>query len=134
MTPTVQRVAFVVGWILIALGILGFVTGPDALAADSARAARIFGIFPVNIASNVLHLTWGVWGIAASQWHDSSRQYARISGVVYVALAILGLFSTSFLGLFPIGSNDIWLDALIGIALGWAGFTDHLYVGESVGG
>ncbi|HEX6533936.1 MAG TPA: DUF4383 domain-containing protein [Gemmatimonadaceae bacterium] len=125
MTSTVQRVAFVLGWILIALGIVGFLTAPAATTTDSAHAARLFGLFPVNIAHNVLHLTWGVWGIAASQYHASSREFARISGVVYLVLAALGLVWTSFAGLFPIGSNDIWLDALIGIVLAWAGFTDH---------
>lgn len=125
MTPTVQRVAFVLGWILVALGIAGFLTAPAATTTDSAHAARLFGLFPVNIAHNVLHLTWGVWGIAASQWRSSSREFARISGVAYVLLAVLGFVWTSFAGLFPIGSNDIWLDALIGIVLGWAGFTDH---------
>jgi hypothetical protein len=123
MTSTVQRASFVIGWILLALGIIGFLTSPSNTSANSATAAHLFGIFPVNIIHNVLHLTWGVWGIAASQWHYAARRYARISGVVYVLLAIYGLFSTSFLGFFPIGSNDVWLDAIIGIALGYFGFT-----------
>jgi hypothetical protein len=77
----------------------------------------------VNIILSVLHLTWGVWGLAASQWHYSSREFARISGVAYVILAIWGIVSPSFAGLFPTGSNNIWLHAIIGIALGYVGFT-----------
>lgn len=123
---TIQRAAFVLGWVLVALGIIGFVTSPSNMSRNSAEAAHIFGLFPVNIIHNVLHLTWGVWGIAASQWPSTARRFARISGVVYVLLAIYGIFSTSFLGLFPIGSNDVWLDATLGIVLGYFGYTARM--------
>lgn len=125
MTPTVQRVSFVIGWVLLALGIAGFITSPGAMAVDATHAARIFGIFPTNIVENVLHVTWGVWGLAASQWQYSSRRFARISGVCYIAVAIVGLFSMSIGQFLPVGSNDIWLDAVIGVVLAWAGFSDH---------
>ena len=123
MTSIVQRVSFIFGLILVALGILGFITSPSGMSASSDTAARVFRVFPVNLILSVLHLTWGVWGIAASQWHYSSREFARISGVVYIILAIWGIFSASFAGLFPTGGNNIWLDAIIGIVLGYYGFT-----------
>ena len=125
MTSSVQRASFVIGWVLIALGILGFITSPGGMAASSENAARVFRVFPVNIVLNVFHLTWGVWGLASSQWHYSSRQYARVSGVIYLFLAIWGIVSPSFAGLFPTGGNNIWLDALIGIVLGYYGFAAH---------
>ena len=123
MTSNVQRASFIAGWILIALGILGFVSSPSGMADSSDSAPRIFGVFPVNIILSVLHLTWGVWGLAASQWHYSSREFARISAVVYAILAVWGIFSTSFAGLFPTGGNNIWLHAIIGVGLGYYGFT-----------
>ena len=122
MTSTVQRASFVGGWVLIALGLIGFVTSPGGMSPDPDTAARIFGLWPVNIILSVLHLTWGVFGLASSQWHFSSRNFARISGVVYVILAIWGIFAPTFAGLFPTGGNNIWLDAIIGIALGYYGF------------
>ena len=122
MTSTVQRASFVGGWVLIALGLIGFVTSPGGMSPDPDTAARIFGLWPVNIILSVLHLTWGVFGLASSQWHFSSRNFARISGVVYVILAIWGIFAPTFAGLFPTGGNNIWLDAIIGIVLGYYGF------------
>ena len=122
MTSTVQRASFVGGWVLIALGLIGFVTSPGGMSPDPDTAAPIFGLWPVNIILSVLHLTWGVFGLASSQWHFSSRNFARISGVVYVILAIWGIFAPTFAGLFPTGGNNIWLDAIIGIVLGYYGF------------
>ncbi|HEY9450203.1 MAG TPA: DUF4383 domain-containing protein [Gemmatimonadaceae bacterium] len=123
MTTSVQRAAMIFGWILIALGILGFVTSPDGMSPDPDTAARVFGIFPINIIRSVLHLTLGIWGLASSQWDYSSRQFARVGGVIFVALAIYGIFSPSFAGLFPIGGNDVWLDGIIGALLAYFGFT-----------
>jgi hypothetical protein len=125
MSSAVQRVSMIFGWILIAFGILGFLSAPDALTANSARAAHLFGVFPINLVRSVLHLSWGVWGLAASQWRYSARRFARISGVVFIALTIYGIFSTSFAGFFPIGGNDIWLDAIIGVVLGYFGYTSR---------
>jgi hypothetical protein len=128
MMSAVQRAAMIFGWILIAFGLIGFLTAPDALTANSSRAAHLFGLFPINLIRSVLHLAWGIWGLAASQWRYSSRQFAQISGVVFIALAIYGIFSTSFLGLFPIGGNDVWLDAIIGVILGYFAITSRAEV------
>jgi hypothetical protein len=125
MTSNVQRASFVGGWVLIALGLIGFVISPGGMSPDPDVAASIFGIWPVNIVLSVLHLTWGVFGLASSQWHYSSRNFARITGVVYVILAIWGIIAPTFVGLFPTGGNNIWLDAIIGIVLGYFGFTAH---------
>jgi len=123
MTSTIQRVAFICGWFLIALGLLGFVISPGGMSADPDTAAHLFGLWPVNIVISVLHLTWGVFGLASSQWHRSARNFARITGVVYLILAIWGIIAPTFAGLFPVGGNNIWLDAIIGLALGYFGLT-----------
>jgi hypothetical protein len=123
MTSTVQRASFICGWVLIALGLVGFLISPGGLSPDPSADASIFGIWPVNIVLSVLHLTWGVFGLASSQWHHSARNFARITAVVYVIIAIWGIITPAFLGLFPVGGNNIWLDAIIGIAMGYFGFT-----------
>jgi hypothetical protein len=93
------------------------------MSPDPRAAAHVFDIWPVNLVLSVLHLTWGVFGLASSQYHVSSRNFARITGVVYVLLAIWGIIAPTFIGLFPAGGNNIWLDAVIGIAMGYFGFT-----------
>jgi hypothetical protein len=123
MTSNVQRASFICGWVLIALGIIGFAISPGGMSPDPDAAASIFGLWPVNIVLSVLHLTWGVFGLASSQWHRSARNFARITGVVYIILAIWGIVAPTFAGLFPVGGNNIWLDAIIGLAMGYFGFT-----------
>jgi hypothetical protein len=123
MTSTVQRASFICGWVLIALGLIGFLISPGGLSPDPNVAASIFGIWPVNIVLSVLHLTWGVFGLASSQWHRSARNFARITAVVYVIIAIWGIITPTFFALFPVGGNNIWLDAIIGIAMAYFGFT-----------
>jgi hypothetical protein len=125
MTSTVQRASFICGWVLIALGLIGFLISPGGLSPDPDVAASIFGIWPVNIVLSVLHLTWGVFGLASSQWHRSARNFARITAVVYVIIAIWGIITPTFFALFPVGGNNIWLDAIIGIAMAYFGFTAH---------
>lgn len=125
MTSSVQRASFICGWVLIALGIIGFLISPGGMSPEPGADAHILGIWPANIVLSVLHLTWGVFGLASSQWHHSARNFARITGVVYVILAIWGIFVPTFVGLFPAGGNNIWLDAIIGIVLGYFGFTAH---------
>jgi hypothetical protein len=123
MTSTVQRAAFVCGWVLIALGLVGFLISPGGMSPDPNVAADVFWIWPVNIVLSVLHLTWGVFGLASSQWHRSARNFSRITAAVFVILAIWGIVTPAFVGLFPVGGNNIWLDAIIGIAMGYVGFT-----------
>ena len=123
MTSNVQRAAFICGWVLIALGLIGFLISPGGMSPNPDLDANVFGMWPVNIVLSVLHLTWGVFGLASSQWRPSARNFARITGVVYIILAIWGVIAPSFAGLFPVGGNNIWLDAIIGIVMGYFGFT-----------
>ena len=53
----------------------------------------------------------------------TTTSFARITGVVYVILAVWGIIFPSFAGLFPVGGNNIWLDAVVGLAMAYFGFT-----------
>ncbi len=89
--------------------------GPDA--------PRLLGLFPVNLLHNIVHLLFGVWGLAASRSWGGSVAYTRAGGVIYLVLAVLGFFLPEFLGIMPIGGNDIWLHILLGLPLAIVGFT-----------
>jgi hypothetical protein len=80
-----RRFAFFLGLFFVLAGIAGFLpflTGPEdgAALADNAIAMHghggailgtgddmLFGLFPVNAAHNVVHLLFGLWGLAASR-------------------------------------------------------------------
>jgi hypothetical protein len=122
MRSTVQTVALVFGVVFILVAILGFLTdGGTSMGVEDP--GMVLGLFPVNLLHNIVHLLFGVWGIAASRRWDASVQYCRIGGIIYIVLTILGLIAPTTFGLIPIGGNDIWLHALLGIALAAVGFT-----------
>lgn len=119
----VTRVAMVFGVVFLLVGILGLVTpGGMQMGADPAPAL-LLGLFPVNLLHNVVHLAFGAWGLAASRSFAGAKNYAQIGGVIYLVLAVLGFVAPTTFGLIPIGGNDIWLHALLGIVLAGVGFT-----------
>ena len=118
----VQRVAQIFGWVFVVIAIWGFIVSGGSMEADPAMAPKVMGLFPVNVLHNLVHLAFGVWGIAAARSLSGARSYALIAGVIYLVLAILGFVMPTTLGLIPIGGNDIWLHALIAVVLlgAWA--------------
>ena len=120
---TVQRAAQIFGIVFLLVGIGGFFVSGLSMEADPEHAPRLLGLFPVNALHNVVHLLFGVWGLVASRTFEGSRTYGRAGGVVYLLLAVLGFISPDMFGLVPIGDHDIWLHAVLGIALAAIGFT-----------
>lgn len=114
---TVQRVAQIFGVIFLIIGIAGF------FFSMSMDEALLLGLFPVNVAHNIVHLLFGLWGLAAARSFAGAKSYAQITGVLYLVLAVLGFVDPSGFGLIPIGGNDIWLHAAIGLVLSYVGFT-----------
>jgi hypothetical protein len=120
----IQRVAQIFGVVFILVALLGFVTpGGLSMEADLHEAPHLLGLFPVNLLHNLVHLAFGVWGLLASRSFATAKQYAQIGGVIYLVLAVLGLVAPTTFGLIPIGGHDIWLHAVLGIALAYFGFT-----------
>jgi hypothetical protein len=138
-----RRFAFLLGLFFVLAGIAGFLpffAHPEAGAglADNMIAApghgrailgtgddMLFGLFPVNAAHNVVHLLFGLWGLAASRTRRGALAYARSVAVIYFLLAIAGVLpavQTGF-GLIPLYAKDVWLHGLIalgGLYFGWA--------------
>lgn len=123
--------ALVFGIVYAIVGVAGFIPGfvqePPADAPDLAVDAGygyLFGIFPVNMLHNIVHLLVGVAGIAAYANFPASRWYARALLVVFGILTLMGLFpgpDTTF-GLIPVFGNDVWLHAVTALAGGYFGW------------
>jgi hypothetical protein len=121
--------AFIWGIGFLAIGVGGFIPGittpphpglPD-LAVD-ANYGQAFGLFPINILHNIVHLLFGLWGLMASRSLGASKSYAKAVAIIYTVLMVAGIvpgLNTMF-GLVPLFGNDIWLHALL--ALGGAYF------------
>jgi Domain of unknown function (DUF4383) len=125
MNSTIQKLAGVFGVVFILVAIGGFFAqgGMAMQPTDPALAAKAFGIFPVNLLHNVVHLLFGVWALAASRSWGGSKQFFTVGGMIYVVLTILGFVAPSGFGLVPLGGPDIWLHCLIAIVMLAIGYT-----------
>jgi len=119
----VKRVAMLFGAVFILVGVLGFVTTGGMQMGDALNPPRLLGLFPVNVAHNLVHLLFGVWGILAARSFAGAQAYCKIGGIIYLVLACLAFVTPTTFGLIPIAGNDIWLHALLGVVLAGVGFT-----------
>ena len=126
---TTQKLAVFFGVAFLLVGIAGFFVTGASMDADMETAPRLLGLFPVNVLHNVVHLLFGAWGLAAARTHPAAVSYGMVGGIAYLALALIGFVLPDFFGLIPIGGNDIWLHAVLGIALLASGL-----MGRSVAG
>ena len=117
----IKRVALVFGIIFLLVGIAGYLT-PGGMGMGVESPALLLGLFPVNMLHNAVHVAFGLWGILASRSFAGARNYARIGGVLYLVLAVLGFVAPNGFGMVPLGGHDIWLHAVLGIALLASGF------------
>lgn len=126
---SIRTFARVFGVVFLIVGVGGFIPGVTQphvhpnLAVQAASGMEL-GLFPVNILHNLVHLAFGVWGVAAARSLSAARLYARLVAISYAALTILGLIpatNTTF-GLIPIYGHDVWLHALLAAAAAYFGF------------
>jgi hypothetical protein len=117
------------GIVFLAIGVLGFVPGfvqpheNPAVRVDGGLGL-LFGLFPVNWLHNVVHIVFGLWGLAAARSPGAGRVYAKSVAVIYALLTLMGLlpFLNTTFGLVPIYGNDIWLHALLAAVAAYFGF------------
>lgn len=120
---TTERIAQIFGIVFLLVAILGFVTTGMSMEADPETAPKLLGLFPVNVLHNVVHLAFGLWGLAAARSFAGAKSYLTIGGALYAVLAVLGFVVPDTFGLIPIGGNDIWLHAVLAVAMLAAGLT-----------
>jgi hypothetical protein len=128
--PTIARI---LGLVFAVAGVAGLLpwTAPaapfDAPVESIDIAYRtIAGIFPVNVAHDVIHLFFGLWGLLAALRWSSSIWYLRTVTWVYLLLALLGVipyfpFYTLF-GIAPIYGWDALLHFAIAILAAYGGY------------
>ena len=111
----------------LVMGFVGFVPSPPpadapALTVEHGHGMAL-GMFPVNTLHNVVHLLFGLLGVAA--WASGHwRGYFQVLAVSYALLAVLGLntaTNTTF-GLLPIWGADVYLHAAVAIGAFYFGF------------
>lgn len=112
----VQTVAMLFGAVFLLVGILGFIPGIttnyDTLQfAGHESQAKLLGIFQVSILHNVVHLLFGVAGLALARTAAAARGYLIGGGVIYLVLWVYGLVIEphSPANFVPLNDADNWL-------------------------
>jgi hypothetical protein len=123
-----QSAAASFGAVFLLVGILGFVPGVtsnyDTMTfASHESEAELLGIFQVSILHNLVHLLFGVAGLAAARQVRNVVPYLVGGGIIYLALTVYGVLidHDSAANFVPVNSADNWLHLVLGagmVALG----------------
>ncbi len=127
----VRYFTFIMGALFILAGVGGFlfpITQPiptDApnLALDTSYGL-LLGLFPINLVHNIVHFSFGVWGVWAWRTLPLSRTYCRAMAIILTIFTIMGLLPVTQLtfGVMPLFGHDIWLHGLEAIVAAYLGY------------
>jgi hypothetical protein len=120
----VQKAAAVVGVVFLLVGVLGFIPGITTNFGDLSFAghesdARLFGLFQVSILHNIVHLLFGIAGLALARTAAQARTYLVFGGVIYLVLFVYGLIvgQESAANFVPVNTADDILHLILGIGM-----------------
>jgi hypothetical protein len=120
-TPA-QSLALLLGIAFLAVGILGFIPGitthyGDMAFAGDDSASELLGVFQVSILHNLVHLLFGIAGLALARTAEGARTFLLGGGAVYGLLWLLGLIGGA--DWIPANTADNWLHfALAAVLVG----------------
>ncbi|MFJ6198949.1 DUF4383 domain-containing protein [Micromonospora sp. NPDC092111] len=120
----VRRAAASVGVLFLLVGVLGFLPGitsdyGDLRLAGHQSGARLFGVFQVSVLHNLLHLAFGVAGLAFARTVAGARAYLVGGGAGYLVLWLYGLAVDHRTGanVIPVNPADGWLHLGLGLGM-----------------
>jgi len=120
----VQKAAALVGIVFLAVGVLGFIPGItsnyDTLQfAGHNSDAHLLGLFQVSILHNIVHLLFGVAGLAMARTIRGAKNYLIVGGIIYLVLFIYGLAvsQNSNANFVPVNTADDLLHLVLGLGM-----------------
>lgn len=123
-TSAVQKVAFAVAVVFLLVGIAGFIPGvtqnfDDMEFAGHESGAELLGIFQVSVLHNLVHLLFGVVGLAMLRTPGRARAYLIGGGFAYLVLWVYGLMidKQSDANFVPLNRADDWLHFGLGVGM-----------------
>ena len=112
------------GVLFLLVGVAGFIPGitrdfMDMGVAGQGSGAKLVGLFQVSVLHNVVHLLFGVAGVALSGTPLRARNYLFYGGIVYAALFFYGVIVpyASSANFVPLNAPDDALHVFLAAAL-----------------
>ena len=122
-TP-VQLAGLVAGASFLLVGVLGFVPGLTTDYAQLSLAghhseAELLGLFQVSVLHNLVHLAFGIIGLAASRTAAGARTFLLGAGVTYLVLTVYGVLidQDSAANFVPVNGADNVLHLGLGLGM-----------------
>ncbi len=119
-----QNLALLVGVVFLAVGILGFVPGITTNYGDMSfmgheSSAKLLGLFQVSVIHNIVHLLFGVAGIALARSLSGAKGYLIGGGIIYLVLFLYGVIVDmgSKSNFVPVNGADNILHLVLGIGM-----------------
>jgi hypothetical protein len=124
-TSIIQRAASLVGLVFIVVGVAGFIPGVTTNLyggleiAGHDGDAELLGVFQVSVLHNLVHVVFGLAGLALARTISGSRSFLVGGGAIYLVLWLYGLVidTDSDANFVPLNSADNWLHFALGVAL-----------------
>jgi hypothetical protein len=115
MNLNAKTAAIGLGLVFLVIGVLGFV--PNPLVSPT-------GLFVVNTPHNLVHVVSGLVLLAGPYAGLGSALALKIVGIVYAAVAILGMVmgGDMLLGMIAMNTADHWLHVALAVVILAAGF------------
>jgi hypothetical protein len=112
------------GVVFLVVGAAGFIPGLttnyDQLSfAGHESEAMLFGVFQVSILHNIVHLLYGVAGLALARTVSGARLFLIGGGAIYALLWLYGLVIDhgSDANFVPVNGADNWLHLGLAVAM-----------------
>ena len=119
-----RTMAGATGAVFLLVGLAGFIPGITTNVGDLEFAghhsdAELLGVFQVSVLHNLLHLLFGVAGIAMARRGMLAVAYLLVGGVAYLGLWVYGLVVDHYgdANFVPLNSADNWLHLVLGVAM-----------------
>jgi hypothetical protein len=119
-----RTLAALVGAVFLLIGLLGFVPGVttnlgDIRFAGRESGAELFGVFQVSVLHNLVHLLFGVAGLALARTVAGARFYLLVGGAINLVLWLYGMLVDRHSGanFIPLNRADDRLHLFLGLGM-----------------
>ena len=128
---TLQKMAMLFGVVFLLITVLGFIPGVIEESENGGdlftfgdTGALLLGIFGVNVVENIIHLLFGIAGLALARTHAGARSYFLGGGVIYILVGVLYLIvghdtALNFIG---VNTESDYLHLVLGVLMLLFGF------------